>query len=214
MALLTWLPGRGFEPPPAPKWVKGSFIGTAFVLSFLPETDDWVGIEWTHDSVTWHDLVQVAATSAATIYADLDARARPYRAYRLRSPGRRSTDAAQAWENRAWRNYQFHIDRISSVPPFLAQADVELRDGEKFLAGIVLDGFPVEEGDPEYFPAVEELFNRLEQARADGARQVWVTYDGALGFPASCTLDLRGLETGSVDGGALVQYRISNLQRR
>ncbi len=212
--LLSWIPGDGVEPPPTPKWVKGSFIGSAFVLSFQPETVDWVGIEWTDDSVAWHELVNVAATSAATVYADLDARSLPYRAYRLRSPGTRAEDAARAWEALTWRDYQFHLDRISSAAPFLMQADVEIRDDAKLLTDVILDGFPVEEGDPEYFPAVGELFTRLEQARADGARQVWVTYDAALGFPARCTLDLRGLESGSVDGGALVQYRISNLRRR
>jgi|GEM_PF-2598032 len=202
-------PGPGALPPP--RWVKNSFIGSSFVLSFLPESTDWVAVEWTDNAVSWRELVNVSVTSASTVYADLEARALPFRAYRLRSPGTRSEDAARAWDAPPRRNYRFHLDRISSVAPFLMQANIEIRNGEKLLTEMISDGLPLGDADPEYFPGVEELFVRLEQARTDGARQVWVTYADNLGYPARCTLDLRGFETGSVDGGALVQYRISNL---
>lgn len=213
LALTGALADPGPEGNPPPQWVKGSFIGSAFVLSFLPETTDWVAVEWSDNAIAWQELVHVAATSTSTVYADLEARPLPYRAYRLRSPGTRSEDAARAWSTQPRGNYRFHLDRISSVAPFLMQANIEVRDGEKILTEVIADGLPLGDGDPEYFPNVEELFARLEQARTDGARQVWVTYAAPLGYPARCTLDLRGLETGSVDGGALVQYRVSNLLR-
>jgi hypothetical protein len=205
------VPAPGNQGTLPPQWVKGSFIGSAFVLSFLPKTTDWVAVEWTDNAVTWKELVNVAANSASTVYADLDARPLPNRAYRLRSPGTRSEDAARAWSTPSRRHYRFHLDRISSFAPFLMQAEVEVRDGEKTLKEAISDGLPLTDADPEFFPNIEELFGRLEQARLDGARQVWATYAEALGYPARCTLDLRGLETGSVDGGALVQYRVSKL---
>lgn len=209
LAACTWAPAQ--EPPAPPQWVKGSFIGSAFVLSFLPETTDWVAVEESGDGVRWNELVNVAALTSATVYADLDARSRPSRIYRLRSPGTRSAEALQRWNTRSRRAYRFHLDRVSSAAPFLLQANVEVRDDTQTLTEVISDGFPLPEGDPEYFPAIDTLFARLEQARLDGAPQVWASYEPTLGFPSRCTLDQRGFETASVDGGALVQYRVSNL---
>ena len=193
------------DEPNGPRWIQRSFVGSTFLLSFLPETTDWIAVEWSDDTVRWHELVNVAAHTTTTAYADLDAKSRPHRFYRLRAPGTDSATSLRRWEARPATAYRFQLDRLSSFPPLHVQADIEVRDGVKTVTGILSDG------DPGWFPDVEELFARLEQARLDGSSQVWATYDPILGYPWRCTWDLRSAETGTVDDGALVQYRISNL---
>lgn len=199
------------EEPELPRWVKGSFVGTAFVLSFLPASTEWVAIEESDDGVSWQELVNVAAWSSATVYADLEAAFVTHRIYRLRSPGTRSEMAAQKWRARSKPAYRFHLDRLRTSAPFLVQAEIEVRGGVKVVTEVVSDGFPLVDPDPELFPTLEDLFAQLEQARTDGARQVWATYDERLGYPLRCTMDRRGLEGDGLDAGALVQYRVSKL---
>ena len=201
----------GQQNPPLPRWIKGSFVGSAFVLSFIPGTSNWIAIEESIDSVNWQEVVSLAASTTASAFADVEARLRPNRVFRLRSPGTSSEVAAARWANRAQRAYRFHLDRISSLPPFLIQAEMEVRPNAKQITEAIADGLPVAEPLPDHFPSIEELFSRLDQARTEGASQVWASYDLPSGFPSRYTLDLRGIPNASIDAGALVQYRISNL---
>lgn len=197
--------------PPRPRWIKGSFVGSSFVLSFIPGTSNWIAIEESIDSVNWQEVVSLAASTTASAYADVEARLRPHRVFRLRSPGTSSGVAAARWANRAQRAYRFHLDRISSLPPFLIQAEMEIRPNAKQITEAIADGLPVAEPLPDHFPSIEELFSRLDQARTEGAPQVWASYDVPSGFPSRYTFDLRGVPNASIDAGALVQYRITNL---
>lgn len=204
----SWADVGEHEPP---GWVKTSFIGSNFILSFLPRTTDWVAVEWSADGVVWKELVNVAANASATVYADVDARSRSHRLYRLRSPGTAVSAAGHTWAQRPRAAYRFQVDRLRTVSPFLVQATVEVRPDGKRILDVVSDGFPVVDPDPDLLPSIEELFERLEARRTEGARQVWATYDPTLGYPTSCTLDLRNWEPDGFDAGALTQFRLSRL---
>jgi len=181
------------------------------VLSFFPGTSNWIAIEGSQDGVNWNEIVSVAAATTASAYADVDARLRSHRVFRLRSPGTPTEFASARWADRPQRAYRFHLDRVSSLPPFLMQAEVEVRPNAKRITEALADGLPIADPVTDFFPAIEELFLRLEQARLEGAPQVWASYEFPSGYPSRCTFDLRGVPTTSIDAGALVQYRISSL---
>lgn len=207
LAAFLTVPARGEEPP---EMIRASRIQDFVGIAFRPGSTNWVQLEASSDLRYWTPVVQVAAQVAAVLYVDVEAANQSHRFFRTRAPGI-SLDVARAlWNDAGITNYVFRFERISQLPPYLYSALVTVRQGVKQISEAVADGVSVAAPDPSLFPAVSELFDELAQAKRDGIRQVWVTFDPVSAFPARCTLDRRGGV--NQESTALVQYRVAGFR--
>ncbi len=192
-----------------PRMLRITPIQRSMGIAFATGTTEWVGLESSEDLRTWTPVVEVAAQTDSVLYVDVEPSVRAARMFRVRAPGVGLVEARARWDAARAANYTLVFERLSPTPPFQLSARVTVRDGTKEVTDLVADGVPMTEVEPFLFLTVEELFAELEQARSEPIRQVWVTYDPVLGFPARCTLDRRSGPTSSLNGVA--QYRITNL---
>lgn len=100
-------------------------------------------------------------------------------------------DSARAlWESRGPSSYEIEFRWICFCPPdFVEWVTLTVADGE-IVAGARRDtGTPLTPEELAEYRSVEELFDFLEQAHAQGAAAVDATFDGTYGHPISAYVD-------------------------
>jgi hypothetical protein len=214
LSAILALPAAGDEPPPPLAIVRGTFVGSSFVLELRRTTPEWFALERSEELRSWTVLGNAAAADENPGFIDLGATERPRAFYRLRAPAMSPAGALAIWMAIPKVEYQYRLERLGVFPPRVLTGTVAVRGATKTISNAEADFLPVSDPDPALFPSVEELFDELERARADGIRQVWVLYDAVLAFPERVTLDRRAAGLAAGAGGPLVQYRISAMSVR
>ena len=92
------------------------------------------------------------------------------------------------WSRFGPDSYVYAARRICFCP-FDAPVRVRVESGIAVAWTYVGTGEPVPESMRPFFPTVEGLFAILREAYADGAHDVRVSYDPALGYPAEFAID-------------------------
>ena len=114
-------------------------------------------------------------------------------------------EARQRWADAGLGAYTMTLQRICFCPSpdYTGPFEVDVADGA--VTEVRLGGTPV---DAERGESVEDLFELLEEAYAKDAERVEVTYDAALGYPTSISIDYSQMMADEE-----IAYRVSALTR-
>jgi hypothetical protein len=97
----------------------------------------------------------------------------------------------ELWESRGVANYRYTLQRtVFSGPQYTDAVVVEVRNGLVVSRTYAGSGAPVTVPDAAaWWPAIDGLFDIIEDARAAGAAVAQATYDPVYGFPTWGTFD-------------------------
>ncbi|HEX2568471.1 MAG TPA: DUF6174 domain-containing protein [Polyangia bacterium] len=93
------------------------------------------------------------------------------------------------WARRNIVNYRFQLRQLCFCPDSGKPFEIRVQDG---VVVEVKNGTTGEMLDPSrftYYPTIEGLFDKLQDAVERNAYQLQVTYDSTYGFPASASID-------------------------
>jgi hypothetical protein len=202
------------QQQPELEFIRGTFVGENFFVTFRPNTTQWMRLEISSDLSSWTELVSIATTNlaGAVLYGDDTAQRAGRRFYRITYPSRVLEEAHSLWQAQNLDAYRFQLRRVgppsdrSSTIPVVLTGTVTVRAGQKTVTDVEVNFQPAAEFNPADFPTVAEMFDLLAEAATGGVRLVWARYDPNRGFPLRCLIDRQG----SADG-SLVRYELSDL---
>ncbi|MBT8336484.1 MAG: hypothetical protein KJO11_07765 [Gemmatimonadetes bacterium] len=98
--------------------------------------------------------------------------------------------ARAAWERAAIDDYDLAMRRLCFCWTPI-DVTVVVRGGERVAVLYVSDGTPapVAAEIAQYYPTVDELFDRVDRALRESADEVRVTYHATLGYPVDLWID-------------------------
>ena len=183
------------------EFMNGKFLGRRlqglvegkFVLTIAnPVPQQWMGIEVSLDLRSWKEIGNLMTNNRFGLitFVDETAEGDGPRFYRIRVPGTSVDQARALWESQNPRSYHFRLRYTVWEPKKVEyEALVSVKNGQKRVYQVTQGGRPTSDYDPNDFPTIEELFDRLELAVFRAARQVQVQYDPQRGFPVRCLID-------------------------
>ncbi|MEN8150034.1 MAG: DUF6174 domain-containing protein [Planctomycetota bacterium] len=99
-------------------------------------------------------------------------------------------EARALWDSQGLTNYDYVLQRSSFSPQYLLEpVIVAVRGGVVVSRTYVKTGLPATAGGPDWWPAIDGLFDFLEAARDGGAETVQVTFDAQRGYPTHAFVD-------------------------
>ncbi len=96
-------------------------------------------------------------------------------------------EARERWAQQALADYTFVYERICFCIPF-GKVAITVQDGEVVGSRVLETDEPLPAYELEHVPTIDELFGIIEEAQAQNAHQLEVTYH-ADGYPAQVVID-------------------------
>ena len=164
-------------------------------LSFSAHSGQTYVIEASDDLAVWQVVSDpIVSSDAATdwIAPEDDA---PHQFYRLaqfdRNAMRLQFDQnRQLWNEQALSSYQYVFNwSCFCLPEYTAPVNIKVEGGEWTGISLVHDGVPVIEKDWKRYKTIEELFDIIDEAFLQDAKEITTTYDSDLGYPMSVFID-------------------------
>ena len=94
------------------------------------------------------------------------------------------------WNEQALSDYNYVFTwSCFCLPEYTAPVNIKVEQGEWAEISFVLDDKPVIKDDWDRYRTIEELFEILDDAFRQDAKEIHVTYDPDLGYPTSCFID-------------------------
>ena len=164
-------------------------------LSFSAHSGQTYVIEVSDDLAVWQVVSDpIVASDAATdwIAPEDDA---PHQFYRLAQFDRNAMRAQfdrnrQLWNEQALSSYQYVFNwSCFCLPEYTAPVNIKVERGEWTEISQVRDGVPVSEKDWKRYKTIEELFDIIDEAFLQDAKEISVEYDPDLAYPTSVFID-------------------------
>jgi hypothetical protein len=96
----------------------------------------------------------------------------------------------QLWREQSLGSYQYFFNwSCFCLPEYTAPVVINVERGEWSEISLVRDGKPVKEDDWKRYKTIEELFNIIDQALLQDAKEIRVEYDSDFGYPTSAFID-------------------------
>jgi hypothetical protein len=96
----------------------------------------------------------------------------------------------QLWNERGLSDYQYVFNwSCFCLPEYTAPVNIKVERGEWTEISSVGDGVPVIEKDWRRYKTIEELFDIIDEALLQDAKEIRVEYDPDLGYPSSVFID-------------------------
>lgn len=189
-----------------PVFVRHTFVGTNFFVPFRPNTTQWLQLETSSDLRSWTVLVSLATGSSEQIitYGDDTAGASGIRFYRISYPSSTLDRSRAIWREQYPAVHRYRLLRVG--PPTASTGNISkiiagtvtVNAGRKEVTEVTVNSEPSLEFSPQDFPTIDELFDMLAEAGAQGVRLVWARFDPGRGFPFLCFFDQPPLPGGRV----------------
>jgi hypothetical protein len=94
------------------------------------------------------------------------------------------------WESKGPASYVFDYRVVCYCPPQVTRAvTITVENGEVVGVTYVDSGEPVDLYEPGDYPTVDDLFDEIESALAQGPHWVRAEYDTPLGYPTDVFID-------------------------
>ncbi len=164
-------------------------------LSFGALSGQSYVIESSDDLAFWQvvsDPIVVSSAATDWIAPEDDAPQQFYRLARFdRSWMRAQFDRnRQLWDEQALSTYQYVFNgSCLCLPEYTAPVNIKVERGEWAEITTKADGTPVSEKDWNRYKTIEELFDIIEEAFLQDAKEINVEYDPDLGYPTSVFID-------------------------
>ncbi|MDA0750394.1 MAG: DUF6174 domain-containing protein [Verrucomicrobia bacterium] len=96
----------------------------------------------------------------------------------------------QLWREQSLGSYQYVFNwSCFCLPEYTAPVIINVERGEWSEISLVRDGKPVKEDDWKRYKTIEELFDIIDQALLQDAKEIRVEYDPDFGYPSSVFID-------------------------
>ena len=164
-------------------------------LSFSAHSGQTYVIEASEDLAFWQAVSDpIVASDAATNWIAPEEGA-SQQFYRLAQFDRSQMRAQfeqnrKLWNEQALSSYQYVFNwSCFCLPEYTEPVNIKVESGEWTDISLVRDGAPVNEKDWERYKTIEELFDIIDEAFHQDAKEISVEYDPDLGYPTSVFID-------------------------
>ena len=164
-------------------------------LSFSAHSGQTYVIEASQDLAVWQvvsDPIVVSDTATNWIAPEDDASHQFYRLAQFDRSWMRAQfeQNRQIWNEQALSSYQYVFNwSCFCLPEYTAPVNIKVERGEWTEISQVRDGVPVSEKDWKRYKTIEELFDIIDEAFLQDAKEIRVEYDPDLGYPSLVFID-------------------------
>jgi hypothetical protein len=179
-----------------PQWTSIGLNGQGQLeLSFNAPSEQTYIIEASGDLVQWQVVSDPILTSNEVtdwIAPESDAGHRFYRLALFDRDWMRSQFERnrRLWNEQALSDYSYVFNwSCFCLPEYTAPVNIRVEQGEWTEMSFVLDGKPVIEENWQRYKTIDELFEIIDDAFRQDAKEIHATYDPDLGYPTSVFID-------------------------